>query len=424
MSPDRSEPEREKVTPPQADGSTGEGELARHGSHTNFAPLPSASLPRLDQIIAALRADADNPRKVAEHIALLEALRPRLVLLEQPQPTRPLGDAPHLPLPPPRCDRESQPILYLEDSNPFYAHGRGILKGDGWTHVTGAPNGEAAFDHFQLKTRNGKPFSVGVFDVHIVGGGMSGPDVARRIWKTNPNFPIVFVSTDPHASIPEGCCLVTKPFSRAALSLAIERAILGEAGIPTTIDTLPTRHLAESLGMQSGLRPNNKPKCAKLFNRFMDRAIPLIKSPRFFAVQTVLIVGYVACNSLWAGKLAFDPYPYIFLNLLFSVSTGYTGFIVLYGQDIKDRHDERMKQLNDEVTLVMLEQLDDMRLQMAASARTAEERFRESLARIQSLEKLIRNGPNDPLTRLLTDICAEPSATPKSPPALDKSSPT
>lgn len=84
--------------------------------------------------------------------------------------------------------------------------------------------------------------------------------------------------------------------------------------------------------------------------RIADRVTAVFGSWEFIITQSVLIViwlgynGYVAVHYLRGG--AFDPYPFILLNLLFSTQAAYAAPLILLSQNrtaerdrIKAEHD-------------------------------------------------------------------------------------
>jgi uncharacterized membrane protein len=73
--------------------------------------------------------------------------------------------------------------------------------------------------------------------------------------------------------------------------------------------------------------------------RIADKASAGIGSWRFLIVQTILVMAWVVLNIVGFIK-HWDPYPFILLNLLFSVQAAYTGPVLLLAgnrQAQKDR---------------------------------------------------------------------------------------
>src|ERR1041385_5504410 len=73
--------------------------------------------------------------------------------------------------------------------------------------------------------------------------------------------------------------------------------------------------------------------------RLADQIATGIGSWRFLIVQTILVLLWVGIN-ITGLVLRWDPYPFILLNLMFSVQAAYTGPILLLAgnrQAAKDR---------------------------------------------------------------------------------------
>jgi len=112
--------------------------------------------------------------------------------------------------------------------------------------------------------------------------------------------------------------------------------------------------------------------------RLADKIASSIGSWTFLIVQTILVLLWVALN-LTGILLRWDPYPFILLNLMFSVQAAYTGPVLLLAgnrQAQKDRltleyaaaeaqqADEQDRQIldeikrNTEITLKVLQHLE------------------------------------------------------------------
>ncbi|HZU14810.1 MAG TPA: DUF1003 domain-containing protein [Chloroflexota bacterium] len=89
--------------------------------------------------------------------------------------------------------------------------------------------------------------------------------------------------------------------------------------------------------------------------RLADRAATEIGSWRFLIVQTLAVSAWVLLNLLaFFGR--WDPYPFILLNLLFSVQAAYTGPVLLLSQNRQAERDRAMAE-HDYVTNQRAEQL-------------------------------------------------------------------
>ena len=67
-------------------------------------------------------------------------------------------------------------------------------------------------------------------------------------------------------------------------------------------------------------------------DRMADRVTALVGSWRFIIVQSVLLVLWIAANIL-AWTRAWDPYPFILLNLVLSFQAAYTAPIIMMSQN-------------------------------------------------------------------------------------------
>lgn len=70
----------------------------------------------------------------------------------------------------------------------------------------------------------------------------------------------------------------------------------------------------------------------------VDRFVAGFGSIRFLSWQTVLIAAWIAINVI-AYALAWDPYPFILLNLVFSTQAAYAAPLILLSQNRAAEHD-------------------------------------------------------------------------------------
>ncbi|WP_220457963.1 MULTISPECIES: DUF1003 domain-containing protein [unclassified Actinotalea] len=84
------------------------------------------------------------------------------------------------------------------------------------------------------------------------------------------------------------------------------------------------------------LRPTMDPdtvgRLAERFARFMGTG-------RFLVYMTVFVILWVATNVLALWGLQWDPYPFILLNLFFSVQASYAAPLILLAQNRQDDRD-------------------------------------------------------------------------------------
>ncbi|HET7066519.1 MAG TPA: DUF1003 domain-containing protein [Nocardioides sp.] len=72
---------------------------------------------------------------------------------------------------------------------------------------------------------------------------------------------------------------------------------------------------------------------AEQFARFMGTA-------RFLMWMTVVVVGWIAWNTLTPHHLHFDSYPFIFLTLILSLQASYAAPLILLAQNRQESRDK------------------------------------------------------------------------------------
>jgi uncharacterized membrane protein len=72
--------------------------------------------------------------------------------------------------------------------------------------------------------------------------------------------------------------------------------------------------------------------------RFSESIARFLGTGRYLAVQTILVIVWVALN-LFAVSLQWDPYPFILLNLAFSTQAAYAAPLILLAQNRQENRD-------------------------------------------------------------------------------------
>ena len=78
------------------------------------------------------------------------------------------------------------------------------------------------------------------------------------------------------------------------------------------------------------------------FGRFAEATARFMGSPRFVLYMTIFVVAWIAANLVLAGvsvKFAWDPYPFILLNLAFSTQASYSAPLIMLAQNRQDARD-------------------------------------------------------------------------------------
>lgn len=99
--------------------------------------------------------------------------------------------------------------------------------------------------------------------------------------------------------------------------------------------------------------------------RLADTVATTVGSWRFILLQSALIVGWIAWNTQ-AGRQAWDPYPFILLNLVLSFQAAYTAPAIMMSQNRQSEVD-RLRSTHDyeinvkaELEIELLHQKIDM----------------------------------------------------------------
>jgi uncharacterized membrane protein len=131
---------------------------------------------------------------------------------------------------------------------------------------------------------------------------------------------------------------------------------------------------------------------ADAFGRISEAIARFLGTGRFLVGQSVIVVGWIILNVAgFVGR--WDPYPFILLNLAFSLQAAYAAPLILLAQNRQDDRDrasiERDREVANRIqndTEFLARELAAVRLALADIVTTADlsERFGQ-------LEKLVRD---------------------------------
>jgi uncharacterized membrane protein len=117
--------------------------------------------------------------------------------------------------------------------------------------------------------------------------------------------------------------------------------------------------------------------------RIADSAAALVGSWRFIIIQSIFVAIWVILNII-AWDYKWDQYPFILLNLMFSVQAAYTGPILLLASNRQSGRDRAMAQRDDE-ELAVIYKLQHEQMQILSLLKEAQDRHTEIL-------EMLRNG--------------------------------
>jgi len=131
---------------------------------------------------------------------------------------------------------------------------------------------------------------------------------------------------------------------------------------------------------------------ADAFGRMSEAIARFLGTGRFLAGQTIFVIGWIVLNSIALLK-AWDPYPYILLNLAFSTQAAYAAPLILLAQNRQDDRDrasvERDRAVAERTqsdTEFLARELAAVRLALADVVTTS-----DLTAQLSRLETLIRD---------------------------------
>jgi uncharacterized membrane protein len=117
---------------------------------------------------------------------------------------------------------------------------------------------------------------------------------------------------------------------------------------------------------------------ADAIGRWSEGIARFMGTGRYLGIQTGIVIVWIAINAAWVA-LAWDPYPFILLNLVFSTQAAYAAPLILLAQNRQDARDralaERDRELNDRIlsdTEFLIRELSAIRLRLEAVATTDE----------------------------------------------------
>ena len=148
-------------------------------------------------------------------------------------------------------------------------------------------------------------------------------------------------------------------------------------------------------------RKLNVPYEPGAFGRFSEGVARNLGTARFLVVQTFLVIVWISINVL-SITLRWDPYPFILLNLMFSVQAAYAAPLILLAQNRQEDRDRQALE-NDRAVAArtqedaeyLARELAGVRLALSNTATSSE--VREAIDSIsERIDQLLeRSSPNE-----------------------------
>jgi uncharacterized membrane protein len=122
------------------------------------------------------------------------------------------------------------------------------------------------------------------------------------------------------------------------------------------------------------------------FGRFAEKLARYLGTGRYLAFQTILVIIWIALNGIGIIN-AWDPYPFILLNLAFSTQAAYAAPLILLAQNRQADRDRAETERDREATARAMADTDYLAREIAAIRIALEHKAdREDL--IEPIERL------------------------------------
>ena len=87
---------------------------------------------------------------------------------------------------------------------------------------------------------------------------------------------------------------------------------------------------------------------------------------KFLIIQTLVVIAWIALNAVAGSKGLWDEYPFILLNLLFSIVAAYAAPLILLAQHRQDARDRALAERDREVNSRILSDSEFLTRELAA----------------------------------------------------------
>ena len=149
------------------------------------------------------------------------------------------------------------------------------------------------------------------------------------------------------------------------------------------------------LSVPKGARVRGSLYDADAFGRFSEALARFLGTGKYLVGQTVFVFFWIVLNSV-AFIQHWDPYPYILLNLAFSLQAAYAAPLILLAQNRQDERDQYVIERDRQVAARTQDDAEYLAREVAAirlvlADVVTNQDLNESLA---SIAKLIADRPN------------------------------
>lgn len=108
-----------------------------------------------------------------------------------------------------------------------------------------------------------------------------------------------------------------------------------------------------------------------------EKITTILGSWKFLVSQTMFLICYVLYNLLSPNP--FDPFPFIFLNLILSFQAAYTAPIILMSHSLMNKRDRDLARQDHENTLKILSHIEKLGVQLVKEVDDAVEEITDAI---------------------------------------------
>ena len=100
--------------------------------------------------------------------------------------------------------------------------------------------------------------------------------------------------------------------------------------------------------------------------RWSEAVARFMGGGKFLIIQTLVVIAWITMNAIAGSKGLWDEYPFILLNLLFSIEAAYAAPLILLAQHRQDARDRALAERDREVNSSILSDSEFLTRELAA----------------------------------------------------------
>ena len=100
--------------------------------------------------------------------------------------------------------------------------------------------------------------------------------------------------------------------------------------------------------------------------RWSEAVARFMGGGKFLIIQTLVVIAWITMNAIAGSKGLCDEYPFILLNLLFSIEAAYAAPLILLAQHRQDARDRALAERDREVNSSILSDSEFLTRELAA----------------------------------------------------------